>query len=113
MSPVLVEAAYERQPSTGDPWGAGGVRWGFRATFGRTEARERLPDAPGRLEALSRRLPPPPEARLDRNRTRRGPREAATPWTDILTYGPAGNAVPLPPPGTAHAHLGSRLDRLG
>lgn len=112
MSPVLLEAAYERQPSPGSPWGAGAVRWGFRASFGRTGARERAPEVPDRPQPLARRLSPPQELLLSRKGPRRGPREAGAPWTDILTYGPGGDAVLLPPPGTAHAHLGSRLDRL-
>lgn len=106
MSPVRLEAVFERysRDSVGDPRPS--VRWGVRATFGATGSE---PEA-GR--SAPRRPPAPPSAGR-RPAGPRGPRELPPlPAARVLSYRPGGATIPLPRPGSGAAHLGAHLDRL-
>ncbi|MBP7149673.1 MAG: hypothetical protein KBD01_19270 [Acidobacteria bacterium] len=95
MSPLNIEAAYERVPLGPDATSAS-VRWGVRASLGRSEDRRGTARAPARNQRAARA----------------GPREAAAPADDaqVLTYGPRGRTTPLVPPDVDPGLLGRFLD---
>ncbi len=112
MTPLRIEAVYERVPLAG--WssgpaagaaagaGAAAVRWGVRASFARADSRA---DADAE----------PEPARAARG-PRRGPREIGSagepaPFPDLLAYGPNGGAIPLPAASGPSALRGASLDR--
>ncbi|MDQ7006512.1 MAG: hypothetical protein Q9Q40_04710 [Acidobacteriota bacterium] len=106
MSPVRLEAVYERyaRDPNGNPRSA--VRWGVRATFGGSETE---PEAPRQ----GHRRPGAPAGGKPRPGGPRGPRELPPlPAERVLSYRPGGVTVPLPQPGSGAAHLGAHLDRL-
>jgi len=119
MSPVTIEAVYERVPTAPERRAPARVRLGFRARFSAGEVNDgtgtagsaptpRSPGAPGRGP-----VPPRPATRaLVRYRgggPRRGPREAV-PNPALLGYAPDGGPLPLALAGTGGA--GSHLDLL-
>jgi len=119
MSPVTIEAVYERVPTAPERRAPARVRLGFRARFSAAEpaggvrapgsARgSRAAEGPGSggtprwsgTRAIVRHRGGPP---------RRGPREAV-PDPSLLGYAPDGGALPLDLAGSGGA--GSHLDLL-
>ncbi|GEM_PF-3980105 len=119
MSPVTIEAVYERVPTAPERRAPARVRLGFRARFSAAGARDGEGaggPAPGtRPAAPSGAGSAPPGSAttaLVRHRgggPRRGPREAA-PDPSLLGYAPDGGALPLHLAGAGGA--GCHLDLL-
>ncbi len=117
MSPVTIEAVYERVPTAPERRAPARVRLGFRARFsagadGKAAAADGPAPPPGGEGAAGRASPPREAAAPARHPgrgPRRGPREIL-PDPSPLAYSREGGLLPLPPAGGG-IH-GCRLDLL-
>lgn len=111
MTPIRLEAVYERLPLGIDAEGPASVRWGVRAFWGDDPGIEGL----GPVDAqLGRRAPRSvPEDQQEPLRARRsaprGPRELTPQESPTLRYTARGRAVPLAGPGLTNG-FGQYLD---
>jgi hypothetical protein len=113
MTPVRIEAVYERIPQG---IARDAVRWGFRATIDRESGR--TDTAPPDHEPATLALVPladATEARGTSRALRHAPREAEPsplPYPDLLGYSSGGWLIPLLPAGVDVAGRGRALDLI-
>lgn len=99
MSPLRLEAVYERIPQGWDRSAPATVRWGVRASLGgeRPSEADRLRDGAEQAALGTESVPLIPARTLSLRGPRVGPREAEDSATDprLLAYSPAGERIPL------------------
>ncbi len=112
MSPLRLEAVYERIPQGWQPGSPAHVRWGVRASLGGTERGEapQETEASREPEATRALQPALPAGRVGARRGPRvGPRELPEPEIapHVLAYGPDAREIALfePEAGAQGRHL--------
>jgi hypothetical protein len=98
MSPLQIEAVYERVPPALGGAGPAAVRWGLRASASRSERvppPEQQPPPHRRQEAAARALPRPTARPQRGDRFEQG-QPAAFANPALLGYTRAGTSIPLP-----------------
>ena len=101
MTPIRLEAVYERQPLSIDAEGPASVRWGVRAFWGAEPGVDGLGSFDRAEDRRASRSMPldRPEPQRARRSAHRGPRELMPEEAPTLRYTARGRAVPLAGPG--------------